>query len=314
MSDYDDVQRSHLLQEEGIEQVTDNHGKRLPENPTHDKAVKFSYESFRQGMETLVMKNVPGIEEENGNNEEDVRENDDSQIILRRGNDTLEARATIKRLEFKRSRNYRRSLQFIDDTPDSQMDEDSGNFSPQTVGKLVSGSITRSLSEGKQKEKEREESKDEDKDEGELAVPGGGKSRRRYRSRSLSQSSTDSYSTYLSSDWSTPFVRMTAVSSIGLLPCIKVDPLSSFLGGNGRGSALLGLSLGESSKELLSPSTLRPQNSYLLVHLDPQNSYLFQTSELRTLKSTLRPKFLSHTYVMEVSNENERYWFLKIKC
>ncbi|XP_071533627.1 adenosylhomocysteinase-like 1 isoform X2 [Panulirus ornatus] len=178
-----------LLPGEELEVRSGSHGKGSKDRGHHERTVRFIYETFDQGMEDLTMKNVPGVEE-NGNID-GTRENAHASAF-QRGNDSLEARASIKRLEFKRSRNYRRSLQFIDDTPDSQIDEDFGNFSPQTVGKLVSGSILRST-EGKQKD--REDSREDEKEEGELAVPGGGKSRRRYRSRSLSQSSTDSYST-----------------------------------------------------------------------------------------------------------------------
>ncbi|XP_071533628.1 adenosylhomocysteinase-like 1 isoform X3 [Panulirus ornatus] len=189
MADHDDPQQSPMSQGEELEVRSGSHGKGSKDRGHHERTVRFIYETFDQGMEDLTMKNVPGVEE-NGNID-GTRENAHASAF-QRGNDSLEARASIKRLEFKRSRNYRRSLQFIDDTPDSQIDEDFGNFSPQTVGKLVSGSILRST-EGKQKD--REDSREDEKEEGELAVPGGGKSRRRYRSRSLSQSSTDSYST-----------------------------------------------------------------------------------------------------------------------
>ncbi|XP_069175676.1 adenosylhomocysteinase-like 1 isoform X1 [Procambarus clarkii] len=208
MADLDDVQHSLLSQEEEIELQFGNNGSGVTDRTTsHDgNSVRFTYSSFGQGMDNLTRKVAPGLKEhvtdartrENGNTA-DTRENGDAaetreneDIVRRvRSDDTLEARATIKRLEFKRSRNYRRSLQFIDDTPDSQMDDDSGTFSPQTVGKLVSGSIHRSA---ESRRSYREDSKEDEK-EGELAGPGGGKSRRRYRSRSLSQSSTDSYST-----------------------------------------------------------------------------------------------------------------------
>ncbi|XP_069982407.1 adenosylhomocysteinase-like 1 [Penaeus vannamei] len=156
------------------------------------KAVRFADANIGQAMENANMKNA--VKENEGTRP--FKENDAS-TDYSRGDDSLETRASIKRLEFKRTRanSYRRSLQYIDDTPDSQAEEDIDAFSPQTVGKLVSGSVR--ITEAKLKE--REESRDDDKEEGELAVPGaGGKSRRRYRSRSLSQSSTDSYSTYSS--------------------------------------------------------------------------------------------------------------------
>ncbi|XP_069952826.1 adenosylhomocysteinase-like 1 isoform X1 [Cherax quadricarinatus] len=188
MADQDAVQQCIVSpQEEKLEPPSDNSEGEVIQSHA-SSAVKFTYDSFGQGMENLTRKLVPGVEENVSH--EDTRENVKASDV--RGDDSLEARAAIRRLEFKRSRNYRRSLQFIDDTPDSQVDDDSGTFSPQTVGKLVSGSISRS---GEGKQSFREESRDDDKEEGELAVPGGGKSRRRYRSRSLSQSSTDSYST-----------------------------------------------------------------------------------------------------------------------
>nr|XP_045590020.1 uncharacterized protein LOC123751999 [Procambarus clarkii] len=178
MADLDDVQHSLLSQEEEIELQFGNNGSGVTDRTTsHDgNSVRFTYSSFGQGMDNLTRKVAPGLKEhvtdartrENGNTA-DTRENGDAaetreneDIVRRvRSDDTLEARATIKRLEFKRSRNYRRSLQFIDDTPDSQMDDDSGTFSPQTVGKLVSGSIHRSA---ESRRSYREDSKEDEKE------------------------------------------------------------------------------------------------------------------------------------------------------
>ncbi|XP_063613057.1 uncharacterized protein LOC134786401 [Penaeus indicus] len=113
------------------------------------KAVRFADPNIGQAMENANMKHA-------------VKENDAS-TDYSRGDDSLETRASIKRLEFKRTRanSYRRSLQYIDDTPDSQAEEDIDAFSPQTVGKLVSGSVR--IPEAKLKE--REESRDDDKEE-----------------------------------------------------------------------------------------------------------------------------------------------------
>ncbi|XP_045123246.1 adenosylhomocysteinase-like 1 isoform X1 [Portunus trituberculatus] len=162
------------------------------------KESKFCYHTFGAGMDQF---HLPMRHQEN----EAARgstENESPREDLRSNFGNLEARASIKRLEFKHTRKNRRSLLYIDDTPDSLLDEDAPTFSPQSVGRLVGGSLLLArpglggpapggggtgvvgVVGGK-----------EDKEEGELAVPRDGKSRRRYRSRSLSQSSTDSYST-----------------------------------------------------------------------------------------------------------------------
>ncbi|KAK8400613.1 hypothetical protein O3P69_002437 [Scylla paramamosain] len=163
------------------------------------KESKFCYHTFGVGMEHLPLRH-----EENGAARA-TRENDPQREDLRGNFGNLEARASIKRLEFKHTRKNRRSLLYIDDTPDSLLEEDASTFSPQSVGRLVGGSLllarpglggagTTAGGGGGARDVGVLGVK-EDKEEGELAVPRDGKSRRRYRSRSLSQSSTDSYST-----------------------------------------------------------------------------------------------------------------------
>ncbi|KAK4299932.1 hypothetical protein Pmani_027830 [Petrolisthes manimaculis] len=121
-----------------------------------EKHVKFVYQTFDHGMEKHPLNTTPDDDDEEENaTQKKTRENAFEHTHFRGNHDLLEKRASIKRLEFKRSRTYRRSLQFIDDTPDSQVDEDPTNLSPQSVGKLVSGAP---------KLKEKEDSREEERE------------------------------------------------------------------------------------------------------------------------------------------------------
>ena len=129
-------------EEEEDDQETETHTE-TDEKPKERirKESKFSYHTFTYEMEKqhslpfdMQPQNVLPYEAT-------TRENEAKPDHLRGGFSNLEARASIKRLEFKHtSRNYRRSLLYIDDTPDSLLDEDGSTFSPQSVGKLVGGS------------------------------------------------------------------------------------------------------------------------------------------------------------------------------
>ncbi|MPC84417.1 hypothetical protein E2C01_079155 [Portunus trituberculatus] len=101
------------------------------------KESKFCYHTFGAGMDQF---HLPMRHQEN----EAARgstENESPREDLRSNFGNLEARASIKRLEFKHTRKNRRSLLYIDDTPDSLLDEDAPTFSPQSVGRLVGGSL-----------------------------------------------------------------------------------------------------------------------------------------------------------------------------